>query len=336
MNPYKACQRAIISSLFLWPAISTIAAEPFRLPYVATTTQVQINTYGIHQGNQVVYRYQVVNNSGSSISGVELGLNRVGFELPGKPWSLDPRYSDIPVMLDTSLCKPFFYMTCSIAVFQFDYMTEPKSIINMTSVENSQTPPPNVFSHAHYIRPGTVSSVAELYVPAAYQSLGYLTASGEIQLIDNFPKLPDGTNVLAYEVPFTKIDVTPPTLTVTLSPTRLKGPDGKLANVTATITVNDNYDPAPEIKLESITANEPLAAGDIGGATFGADDRQFQLRDVKVRKGPNGRAYTNDRQFQLRDVRVPKGSTGRVYTITYSATDGSGNKATASATVSVK
>lgn len=313
MKPRNTFQRAIISSFFMWPAVSAIAAEPFRLPYVTTTTQVQINAYGMHQGNQIVYRYQVVNNSGSSISWVELGLNRVGYELPGKPWSLDPKYSDVAVMLEASLCKPFSYMTCSVTVFQFDYMTEPKSIIEMTSVENSQTPPPTVFSDADLIRPGTTSSVAELYVPTAYQSLGYLTAIGTVHLFDNYPKLPDGTNVLAYEVPFTKIDITPPTLALTLSPTRLRGPNGKLVTVKAAIMVKDDYDPASEIKLESITANEPLAAGDISGAAFGTDDREFQLRDVKV----------------------PKGSSGRIYTVTYSATDGSGNKATASATVSV-
>lgn len=314
MNPQKTFQRVIIGGLFLWPATSAIATEPFRLPYVTTTTQVQINAYGIHQNNKVVYRYQVVNNSGSSISWVELGLNRVGYELPGKPWSLDPRYSDVPVILDANLCKPFFYMTCSIAVFQFDYMAEPKSIIKMTSVENSQTPPPTVFSNADLIRPGTASSVAELYVPAAYQSMGYLTATGMVNLFDNYPKLPDGTTILAYEVPFTKIDVTPPTLALTLNPTRLQASAGTLVTVKATITVKDDYDPAPEIKLESITANEPLAAGDISGAAFGTDDRQFQLRDVKV----------------------PSGTAGRIYTITYSATDGSGNKSTASTTVKAK
>jgi hypothetical protein len=111
-----------------------------------------------------------------------------------------------------------------------------------------------------------------------------------------------------------KLDTTPPTLTLTVSPNRLKGNAGKLVTVTATLTTKDDYDPLPEIKLESITANEPLAAGDITDATFGTDDRQFQLRDVNV----------------------PKGTTGRIYTITYSTTDASGNRATATATVGVK
>ena len=44
---------------------------------------------------------------------------------------------------------------------------------------------------------------------------------------------------------------------------------------------------------------------------------------------------TDDRQFQLRAKRAGTKPAGRIYTITYSATDGSGNKATASATVTV-
>ena len=110
------------------------------------------------------------------------------------------------------------------------------------------------------------------------------------------------------------LDTTSPTLTLTISPTRLRARAGTLVTVNATLKVQDDYDPAAEIRLESITANEPLGVGDIAGAILGTDDRQFQLRDVKV----------------------PRGSAGRIYTITYSATDASGNKAIATATVGVK
>jgi len=72
-------------------------------------------------------------------------------------------------------------------------------------------------------------------------------------------------------------------------------------------------DPEPEIKLESITSTETLADGDIQDAQFGTDDRSFSLAAK--------RAGTN--------------LAGRIYTVTYSATDASGNKATASATVTV-
>jgi hypothetical protein len=154
------------------------------------------------------------------------------------------------------------------------------------------------------IAPGQTATF-RITVPAA--DTAYLTGHFSARLIG-------ASNVEAYNGIMEKLDVTPPTLTLTVSPTRLQVAAGKLVTINATISVKDNYDPAPAIKLESITANKPLATGDIAGAAFGTDDRQFQLRDVNV----------------------PKGSNGRVYTITYSATDASGNKATASATVGVK
>ena len=284
----------------------------FAAPISSAGVPIKINAYGIHYGGQVVYRYQIENNSASTIHKANLGLNAVGKELPGKPWSLNPNYSDIPVPLDAAHCKPFVAMDCTISVFQFDYMAEPKTRISMRGVENSLIPPPKIFSGANYIRPGTLSSVAELTIPPTYQSSGYLTAYGKVFLIDNNTKNPDGTIVTSVEIPFTKVDVTPPTLSVTLTPNILRQNE-KLVPITATITVKDDYDPQPEIKLESIIANEALDTDDIKGAQLGTDDRQFMLK--AEREGKN--------------------KAGRIYTVTYSATDGSGNKTIASATVTV-
>ena len=183
----------------------------------------------------------------------------------------------------------------------------------MSGLENNLNPPPKVFSGAEDIRPGSLSSIAELYISPAYQSPGYLTSYGEVFLLDNNTKNPDGKIVTSVEIPFTKVDITPPTLTVTLTPATLWPPNNKQVPVTATITVKDDYDPEPEIKLESITSSEVLAADDIQGAQLGTDDRSFSLAAK--------RAGTN--------------MAGRIYTITYSATDASGNKATASAIVTV-
>jgi hypothetical protein len=44
---------------------------------------------------------------------------------------------------------------------------------------------------------------------------------------------------------------------------------------------------------------------------------------------------TDDRLFQLKAERKEDNKAGRIYTVTYSATDGSGNKTTASAPVTV-
>jgi hypothetical protein len=279
---------------------------------------IKINAWGIHQSGQIVYRYQIENNSASIVYKASLGINKVGKELPGLPWSMNPLYFNsegvfIPVPLDVASCKPFFYMDCTIAVFQFDYMPEPKTRISMRGVENNMIPPPKIFSGANYIRPGTRSSVAELTIPAAYQSPGYLTAFGEVFLLDNNTRNPDGKIVTSVEIPFTQVDVTPPTFSFALTPGILWPPNDKLVPITAAITVRDDYDPEPEIKLESITATETLAAGDIQEAQLGTDDRSFSL--AAKRAGNN--------------------MAGRVYTVTYSATDASGNKTTASSTVTV-
>jgi hypothetical protein len=123
----------------------------------------------------------------------------------------------------------------------------------------------------------------------------------------------EGPAFWVYTGPIMPIDTTPPTLTVSLSPATLWPPNDKLVSVTAAITVKDDYDPAPEIQLVSITANEVLDKDDIKGALPGTDSRQFMLK--AEREGKN--------------------KAGRIYTVTYSATDASGNKATASATVTV-
>lgn len=285
----------------------------FAAPITNAAVPIKINAWGIHFGGQIVYRYQIENKSSSTIYKANLGLNSPGKELPGMPWSLNPAYSDIPAPLDAAYCKPFIGMHCTITVFQFDYMEEPKSRISMRSVESKLVPPPKVFSDAEDIRPGTLSSIAELTIPPAYQTPDYLTAYGKVFLIDNNTKNPDGTIVTSVEIQFTKVDVAPPTLSITLSPSTIWPPNDKLVPVTASITVKDDYDPQPEIKLESITSSESLAAGDIQVAQLGTDDRQFSL--TAKRAGSN--------------------LAGHIYTITYSATDGSGNKATASATVTV-
>jgi hypothetical protein len=291
----------------------TFLMAVFVAPLADADVPIKINAWGIHYGGQIVYRYQIENNSASIIDQVDLGLNSPGKELPGLPWSLNPAYSDVPVPLDAAHCKPFNAMDCTIAVFQFDYMAEPKTNISMRGIENNLNPPPKVFSGAEYIRPGTLSSVAELTIPTAYQSLGYLTSFGKVFLSDNFPKNPDGTIVIDVEIPFTKVDVTPPSISVSLSPTTLWPPNNKLVPINVTITVQDDYDPEPEIKLESITANEDLDISDTKDVQPGTDDRQFQL---KAKRAGNNLA-------------------GRIYTVTYSATDGSGNKTIASATVTV-
>jgi uncharacterized repeat protein (TIGR01451 family) len=122
--------------------------------------------------------------------------------------------------------------------------------------------------------------------------------------------------------PLRILDEVQPTLTVTVSPTTLWPPNHKFQEITATITATDNCDPNPRITLVSVTSNEPetgfLGNGDKGpdiqGAALGTDDRAFSLRSERGTGGQN---------------------TGRVYTITYRATDASGNTKDMTATVTV-
>lgn len=286
---------ALLASLYIVPSE---AAVP-----------IKINAYAIHFGGQVVYRYQVQNNSASTIYQVALGLQTEmngAEELPGLPWSNNPTYfnADAAVMLPLNECKPFVGMDCFINVIQFESMTKPRSIISMSGAEsNSQ-----YIIGMEDIKAGASSSVAELYVPAAHQSTGYLTATGRVSLLDNFPKNPDGSLITSVEIPFTKLDTTPPVLTVTLTPATITSAQrGQMIPVTATITVKDDYDPAPEIKLVSVLADDPANGSDIQGDAVDTDDRSFSVRAARFNP-----------------------AIMRSYIVVYSATDASGNTTTVS------
>jgi hypothetical protein len=111
------------------------------------------------------------------------------------------------------------------------------------------------------------------------------------------------------------LDVTPPELTVSLSKESMWPPNHTMHDISAAIVVTDECDPDPQIKLISVTSNEPdngLGDGnteqDVQNALVGSDDRSFSLR-AERQGGKSG-----------------KGSKGeRIYTIIYEAADSSGN-----------
>lgn len=110
------------------------------------------------------------------------------------------------------------------------------------------------------------------------------------------------------------METTPPELTVMVSPDVLAPANNQMVTVTATIAVSDNADPSPAITLVSITtgAGKHAKREDVQGAAIGTDDRTFSLRAERGER-----------------------ATERVYTITYRATDRSGNSTDAVARVIV-
>ena len=107
-------------------------------------------------------------------------------------------------------------------------------------------------------------------------------------------------------------DTIPPTITAAASPSALWPPNYKMWNINATVVARDICDPNPAVTLFSATSNEPNDSDDIQGAAIGTPDFEVELRSER-----------------------DGGGTGRVYTLTYKATDRSGNSSTASALVTV-
>ncbi len=115
-------------------------------------------------------------------------------------------------------------------------------------------------------------------------------------------------------------DTTPPTISVSVSPDDLWPPNHRMDDIVASVVVADTCGPATVV-LESVTSSEPdNAAGNGDGNT---------VNDIQ-----GADTGTEDYFFQLRAERASSG-TGRVYTVTYTATDASGNEAGASTSVTV-
>lgn len=249
-----------------------------------------VAVYAQHYGGLVVYNYRLINNTLTEISSVQVGYdvlnkntpNNYGYELKSYPSGMvDP---NIP---QASVTSPAQW--------------------EAIHVSPEETPEGSIWWHVlnnNSPRLAAGQTLSGMSIKLDKIDNSYLNSHATIHF----------SNSVAADVSvlMQHLDTTPPSLSLTLNPSVLH-PNDKLVAIAAQITVKDDYDPLPDIKLISITANEPLEAEDIRGAAIGKDTRSFSLR-----------ADHNERS-----------KTARIYTVTYSATDASGNTSTASATVIV-
>lgn len=113
----------------------------------------------------------------------------------------------------------------------------------------------------------------------------------------------------------TVVDTTPPDISIEITQDSLWPPNHEMVHVLPIITVSDICDTTPEVSLISITMNEDDNFTGDGNTTD----------DIEINNG----------DIYLRAERSGTGS-GRTYTITYSATDSSGNVNMADGTVIVR
>ncbi len=107
-------------------------------------------------------------------------------------------------------------------------------------------------------------------------------------------------------------DNEPPEITAELYPSTLWPPNHRMVNVEATVTATDNCETA-DVVLSSISSNEADNGAGDGNTINDIQDAEVGVADFR---------------FRLRAERAG-GGTGRIYTAAYSATDGSGNSASA-------
>ncbi len=268
----------LLSSLFI-PGTS-FAQEP-------PSVKVQACKQNLPDGN-VRYYYQLTNNSEHAVVAVRIGYDyyhgNPELSVPPVGWDY---YTGLPS--NTSTSPTGWHLT-------------------MITQEES---------NYHFIEWVIDNAASALPSGKTLQGLSViLPQTDDAYLNSHFDViLGDSTDVSAPLEVFdcSTIDVTPPTISVELTPNIIWPPNKKMVEITAKINVSDDRDPNPSVKLESITCNQEIEPGDIAGADFGKDDRIFSLK-----------AW-----------RTGKRKEGRIYTITYSATDASGNTATATATVMV-
>ena len=251
---------------------------------------VKVDVFAQHSGSKIVYHYRVFNKSQQIISGVTIGLNTGNDENPGNDiyelYEIPSGWNSKFGIPSTSSSSPTGWRV-SLSVPE----KNSTHAINWVPL-NSNTP--NLLA-------GQI--LTKMSIAVDQPDTNYLTGHARLTFAQGSPS--------SLTVPLESIDRTPPEFTVTLNPDRIQSPNNKPIAILVSFIVKDDHDRKPNIKLESVTANQPLQPEDISDASFGMDDRYILLRTAD------------------------KGDFDRIYTLTYSATDASGNQTFASGTVTV-
>jgi hypothetical protein len=270
-------------------AVSLICAGLATTHTLAQTSPFHIFGYGVHTNTgEAIYHYRAVNSSGATSKPVRTGQIEIGRadlknepELTTLPIYDGPRYGDRVARIGA----PAGWK---------GYVSGEEEHPRNTVVWDAEDATP-------LLSPGQTLTGLNVTLPRADPT--YLSSRFFIITDDSLSV----SGIIERE------DSTAPALSITASPNALWPPNNKSVPITVSVAVKDDYDPYPEIRLESITSNEALGPEDISGDATGTDDRFFSLKATRSGTNP----------------------AGRIYTITYSATDGSGNRATASTTVTV-
>jgi hypothetical protein len=287
-------------------------------------TQVGVIGWNAGPGNLVTGNVIALNHAGVSIIGSSTGVavrqNAIGHN-PGMGINLEPYGVNVNDPFDADEGPnglqnyPVLTAATSAGLIEGTLHSTPASSF---AIELFASPFCHAVGHGEgheYL--GTVAVMTDAAGDAAFAFMptvplpaGTSVAATAIEASGNTSEF---SACLAVSAP--ALDTTPPVLHVTLSRVVLWPANGEFHEITASIAVSDDVDPAPAIGLVSIVSNDGPggAERDIVDADLGQDDRVFALRAVRL-----GRVKA-----------------GRTYTVTYRATDASGNSALATATVLV-
>ena len=255
-----------------------------------TQAAASVGVYAQHSGDKIVYHYRVSNNSQQNINAVTIGHDN---QNDGNPNNDVNELVELPSGWNPKLGIPSTSAN-SPTGWRVSVLAPEEGEAHAISWEPLNERSPKLLAG---------QSVSKMSVSLDKADNNYLSGHAMVVYSDGNPA--------SLTVPLERLDTSPPSLTVILSPDTLVSQNSKLAAINVSFAIKDDYDRMPAIKLESITSGEPLGADDIRDASFGLDDRYFKV------------------------LAESKSLAGRIYTVTYSATDASGNQTIASATVTV-